>query len=222
MRKSGNLSAAGEARRSEPLTKSHFFDTIMSVENVQLTFSVLLTEGKNVRTGYVEPDSFRLLLTALMPANRLALEVSMTTGLRISDVLHLKTADLVRTARPTITERKTGKRRRVYFPGALRDALLLQAGRFYIFEGRYDERRPRTRQAVFKDLKRVAKLYRIDGEKIRANVAPHSARKIYAVQDYRAHGSLERVRRLLNHSSEAVTALYALADRLERKKRRSR
>lgn len=175
-----------------------------------------------MRTGYVEPDAFRLLLTALMPANRLALEVSMATGLRIADVLHLKTEALVRTARPTITERKTGKRRRVYFPRALRDALLLQAGRFYIFEGRYDERRPRTRQAVFKDLKRVARLYRIDGEKIRANVAPHSARKIYAVQDYRAHGSLERVRRLLNHSSEAVTALYALADQLERKQRRSR
>lgn len=175
-----------------------------------------------MRTGYVEPDVFKLLLTALMPANRLALEVSMTTGLRIADVLHLKTADLVRTARPTITERKTGKRRRVYFPRALRDEMLRQAGRYYVFEGRFDQMRPRTRQAVFKDLKRVARLYRIDGEKIRANVAPHSARKIFAVQDYRAHGSLERVQRLLNHSDEAVTALYALADRLERKQRRSR
>lgn len=193
-----------------------------SVENVELTFSVLFTGGKTMRTGYVEPDVFRLLLTALMPANRLALETSMTTGLRIADVLHLKTADLVRTARPTITERKTGKHRRVYFPRALRDALLLQAGRFFIFEGRFDERRPRTRQAVFKDLKRVARLYRVDGEKICANVAPHSARKIYAVQDFRAHGSLERVRRLLNHNDEAVTALYALADRLERKRRRGR
>lgn len=213
---------AGATRRSEPLTKFHFFATMKSVENAELTFSVLYTGGESVRTGYVEPDAFRLLLTALMPANRLALETSMTTGLRISDVLHLKTADLVRTARPTITERKTGKRRRVYFPRALRDALLLQAGRFYIFEGRYDEQKPRTRQAVFKDLKRVAALYRIDGEKIRANIAPHTARKIYAVQDFRAHGSLERVRRLLNHDSEAVTALYALADRLERKQRRSR
>lgn len=221
MRESGTLSTAGEARRSEPLTEFRFFDIMRDDENGELTFSVKLTGGKIVRTGYVEPDAFRLLLTALMPANRLALEVSMTTGLRIADVLHLKTADLVRTARPTITERKTGKRRRVYFPRALRDALLRQAGRFYIFEGRCDERRPRTRQAVFKDLKRVAKVYRIDGEKIRANVAPHSARKIYAVQDYRAHGSLERVRRLLNHSSEAVTALYALADQLERKRRRS-
>lgn len=222
MRESGALSTAGEARRSEPLTEFRFFDIMRDDENGELTFSVLYTGVKSVRTGYVEPDSFRLLLTALMPANRLALETSMTTGLRISDVLHLKTADLVRTARPTITERKTGKRRRVYFPRALRDALLRQAGRYFIFEGRYDERRSRTRQAVFKDLKRVARLYRIDGEKIRANIAPHSARKIYAVQDFRAHGSLERVKRLLNHDSEAVTALYALADRLERKQRRSR
>ena len=219
MRESGILSAAGEARQREPLTESHFFAIMRGDEKCQLTFSVLFTGGKIMRTGYVEPDAFRLLLTALMPANRLALEVSMVTGLRISDVLHLKTADLVRTARPTITERKTGKRRRVYFPRALRDALLLQAGRFYVFEGRYDERKSRTRQAVFKDLKRVARLYRIDGEKIRENVAPHTARKIYAVQDYRTHGSLERVRRLLNHNDEAVTALYALADRLERKQR---
>lgn len=175
-----------------------------------------------MRTGYVEPDVFELLLTALMPANRLALQVSMVTGLRIADVLHLKTYDLLRTSRPTITERKTGKHRRVYFPRALREEMLRQAGRYYIFEGRFEETRPRTRQAVFKDLKRVARLYRIDGEKIRVNIAPHTARKIYAVQDYRAHGSLERVRRLLNHSDEAVTALYALADRLERKQRRSR
>lgn len=221
MRKSGILSAAGEARRSEPLTKSHFFDTIESVEKETVDIFSFVDGGKNVRTGYVEPDIFRLLLTALMPANRLALEVSLITGLRIADVLHLKTADLVRTARPTITERKTGKHRRVYFPRALRDALLRQAGRYYIFEGRFEETRPRTRQAVFKDLKRVARLYRIDGEKIRANIAPHTARKIYAVQDYRAHGSLERVRRLLNHGDEAVTALYALADQLERKRRRS-
>ena len=222
MRGSGGLSTAGEARQREPLTISRFFAIIMSVAKTRVDIFSIVYGGKIMRTGYVEPDVFKLLLTALMPANRLALEVSMTTGPRIADVLHLKTADLVRTARPTITERKTGKRRRVYFPRALRDALLLQAGRFYIFEGRYDERRPRTRQAVFKDLKRVARMYRVDGEKIRANVAPHTARKIYAVQDYRAHGSLERVRRLLNHSDEAVTALYALADRLERKQRRSR
>lgn len=68
-----------------------------------------------------------------------------------------------------------------------------------------------------KDLRRVAKLYRLDGKPIRRNIAPHSARKIYAVQDYHAHHDMKRVQRLLNHSDEAVTMLYALADQLAKK-----
>lgn len=170
-----------------------------------------------MRTDYIKPAVFDLLLTALMPPNRLALQVSLQTGLRISDVLHLRTNVLMKTARPTVTERKTHKRRRVYIGRKLREELLRQSGRYWVFTGRLDERRPRTRQAVYKDLKRVARLYRLDGRKIAANVAPHSARKIFAVQDYHAHGSVERVQRLLNHSDEAVTMLYAMADQLQRK-----
>ena len=172
----------------------------------------------NMRTDYVDPRIFDLLLTALMPPNRLALQLSLATGLRISDCLALRTDVLERTQRPTVTERKTHKRRRVYVPTALRADLLRQAGRYYVFEGRLSETRPRTRAAVYKDLKRVARLYRLDGKTISLNIAPHSARKIYAVQDYHAHGSIERVQRLLNHTDEAVTMLYALADQLAKKK----
>lgn len=172
---------------------------------------------KNVRTDYINPQVFELLLTALMPANRLALQLSLATGLRISDCLALRTDVLKRSNRPTITEKKTHKHRRVYIPQELRDRLLKQAGRFFVFEGRLDERRPRTRAAVYKDLRRVAKLYRLDGKPIRRNIAPHSARKIYAVQDYHAHHDMKRVQRLLNHSDEAVTMLYALADQLAKK-----
>ena len=175
-------------------------------------------ESENMRTDYVDPRVFDLLLTALMPPNRLALQLSLATGLRISDCLALRTDVLERTQRPTVTERKTHKRRRVYVPTALRADLLRQAGRYYVFEGRLTETRPRTRAAVYKDLKRVARLYRLDGKAISLNIAPHSARKIYAVQDYHAHGSIERVQRLLNHSDEAVTMLYALADQLAKKK----
>lgn len=172
-----------------------------------------------MRTDYIPPEVFRLLLTALMPPNRLALELSLATGLRISDCLALRTDVLRRTQRPTVTERKTHKRHRVYVPTALREALLRQAGRYFVFEGRLDERRARTRAAVYKDLKRVARLYRLNGKRINLNIAPHSARKIYAVQDYHAHGSLERVQRLLNHSDEAVTMLYALADQMNARSR---
>ena len=184
----------------------------------EFTFLGKEIESGNMRTDYVDPYVFDLLLTALMPANRLALQLSLATGLRISDCLALRTDVLARTQRPTVTERKTHKRRRVYVPTALRDELLRQAGRYYVFEGRLCETRPRTRAAVYKDLKRVARLYRLDGKAISLNIAPHSARKIYAVQDYHAHGSIERVQRLLNHSDEAVTMLYALADQLAKKR----
>lgn len=172
-----------------------------------------------MRSEWLAPDSFSLLLTALMPENRLALQVSMATGLRISDVLGLRTEQL-RTQRPTVKESKTGKARRVYIPEKLYKQLLAIGGKRYVFEGRLDWRKARTRQAVYKDLKRVAALYRLDGSKVAAHLSPHSARKIYAVEQYRMTGDLERVQRDLRHSDPAVTALYALADQLTKKARR--
>lgn len=169
-----------------------------------------------MRSDWISDDVFGLLLSACMPENRLALLVSMTTGLRIGDVLRLRPADII-TDRPTITEAKTHKRRRVYIPLKLREQLARGAGRFWVFPGRLDERKPRTRQAVYKDLRRVAKLYRLDGKVIRAHVSPHSARKIYAVKEFHK-GGLKHVQALLQHDSEAVTMLYAMADQLTKQR----
>lgn len=152
-----------------------------------------------------------------MPQNRLALEISLATGLRIGDVLQLR-SDALRAAagrRLTVRELKTGKNRRVLLPVELYNRALSMAGKVYVFEHRLDYRQHRTRQAVFKDLKRAARLFRI-----RENVAPHSARKVYAVEAYRRTGDLKRVQALLNHSSEAVTMLYAMADELTARRAR--
>lgn len=157
-------------------------------------------------------DVFQLLLTAMMPKNRLALQVSLATGLRIGDVLGLKTTALQRGPRITVKEQKTGKSRRVYLPAKLYAAMLSEAGRYYVFEHRLDSKKPRTRAAVYKDLRRVASLYRIDGHKLAAHLSPHSARKIFAVDAFEKGGNLRKVQALLNHSDPAVTALYAMAD----------
>ena len=45
-------------------------------------------------------------------------------------------------------------------------------------------------------------------------IAPHTARKIFAVSKYQNGCSLAKVKQLLNHSDEAVTVLYAMADQL--------
>ena len=147
-----------------------------------------------------------------MPMNRLALEVSLATGLRIDDVLHLKT-EQVRKGRFTIKEMKTGKSRRITLSKAMQETLLMHGGRIYIFEGRNNPKKPRTRQAVNKDLKRACQLFRVKG----VNITPHSARKIFAVGFFKRTCSLDRVKEILNHSSEAVTMVYAMADELTAK-----
>ena len=154
------------------------------------------------------------ILAALTYENRLAITVSLLTGLRIGDVLNLRSRDLLRD-RFTITEEKTLKRRTIRLPERLRDELQSIAGKIFVFENRLTARKHRTRQAVYKDIKRAAKAFRI-----KSNISCHTARKIYAVSEYKKDFSVARVKKLLNHSNEAVTMIYAIADELtERKKR---
>lgn len=162
-----------------------------------------------MRSQWISNEDIGHILYALTTPNRLACEVSLATGLRINDCLNLKT-EQIRKQRFTVREQKTGKSRAVRIPKKLQDEILAQAGSIYAFEGRTNGRKPRTRQAVFKDLQRANKAFRL-----LVHISPHTMRKIYAVDEYRKDGDLKRVQRLLNHSDEAVTMLYALADQLK-------
>lgn len=170
------------------------------------------------RSSYVEPTSLGLVLAALQPANRLVFEVMLATGLRVSDVLNIKTAQVKR-QRFTVKEQKTGKSRRVLIPRELQLRILRQAGRLYAFEGRYDWRKHRTRQAVWLDFSRCARFFQHGGAVPKGTVSPHSARKVYAVDEYHRTGDLDAVRQKLNHDPAhvATTLLYALSDKLDSK-----
>ncbi|WP_303927083.1 tyrosine-type recombinase/integrase [Subdoligranulum variabile] len=170
------------------------------------------------RSSYVEPTSLGLVLAALQPANRLVFEVMLATGLRVSDVLNIKTAQVKR-QRFTVKEQKTGKSRRVLIPRELQLRILRQAGRLYAFEGRYDWRKHRTRQAVWLDCSRCARFFQHGGAVPKGTVSPHSARKVYAVDEYHRTGDLDAVRQKLNHDPAhvATTLLYALSDKLDSK-----
>lgn len=162
---------------------------------------------------YVPRQEFTHVLAALTPPNRLVLEVSLATGLRVGDVLNMRTDALKQ--RMTVRELKTGKTRRVRLPGELYDRLVGQAGKVWVFEGRVDYRKHRCRQAVYKDIKRAARLFRLPGA---LQVSPHTARKVYAVSAFQDGRSLKQVQQLLNHTDEAVTMLYAMADALTARK----
>lgn len=169
-----------------------------------------------MKTSYIDQFLWKSLLLALTPENRLAVEISMATGLRISDVLALPAATK---QRAFVRDAKTGKSHRVYFPAALYRRMQLQKGSTWIFPHRLKPDRHRTRQAVWKDIKRAAKAFRIPEELC---VAPHSARKAYAVALYRKTGSLQAVQRKLCHSDPAVTVLYAFADVLTQRELQAR
>lgn len=172
----------------------------------------MLKGGGILRSEWIPKGEIQHILAALRPENRLACEISLFTGLRINDVLSLK-ADQVKNNRFTVREEKTGKTRRIYLPEELRRRAQALSGQHYVFEGRTNGRMHRTRQAVYKDLRRAAELFRC--KKI---ITPHSMRKAFAVEEYQNSGSLKRVQKLLNHSSEAVTMIYAMANTIKRRK----
>jgi len=172
-----------------------------------------------MRADGIKAQEISHILAGLLTRNRIACEVSLATGLRINDVLRLK-PEIIKPGGGvvTVTESKTGKRRRVYISAELMDKLAKISGRFWIFEGRLNPRKHRTRQAVYKDLRLVAQALRCP-----AHISPHSCRKAYAIREYHRTGSIKRVQELLQHESEAVTLIYAMADeltkdRLRRKK----
>lgn len=164
---------------------------------------------------WVDGDTMSHILAACTWENELALRLSMTYGLRIGDVLRLPTTALERGVW-SFREEKTGKRRYLRLSPVFVRELRGIAGKVYVFEHRTNWRKHRTRQAVYKDLRRAGDAFRVKG------VTPHSARKVYAVRAFRASHDLRKVQRLLMHDDEAVTMLYALADEVARARRRGR
>lgn len=168
-----------------------------------------------MRTEYVPKEELGHVYAALMPANRLACQVSVATGLRIGDVLALRTEQLRKGQRFTVHEAKTGKSKRIYLPKKLYDDLKAQAGDAWVFPSPRDPEKHRTRQTVWADLKRAAKAFRLP-----QNVAPHSMRKVYAVDELDRTGDVKAVGRALNHTPThpETTLIYAMAEELYRSK----
>ena len=135
-------------------------------------------------------------------ATALILEANL--GIRISDILKLKLADIVRDGdryRLSIVEQKTGKARVFTVPFAL-----YQFIRCYCLDNGLaatDTLFPITERAVQKQLRIVCDYLSIDG------ISTHSFRKYYATEIYKNNGyNIALVQHLLQHSSATVTQRY--------------
>lgn len=161
---------------------------------------------------YVVKKDLESVIDKLYQDNKLVMQICLATGLRVSDVLNLRIGDVRQNKRIRIVESKTNKNKNIYIPAKLREEILRtrSAGRqdaYYVFEGRTNQFKHRTRQAVWKDIKRVLREYCFEFD-----CSPHSSRKIYAVNKYKETGDIEKVQKLLNHDYKSTTLLYALSD----------
>lgn len=159
-----------------------------------------------MRTDYIKPSIYKEVYQLMQYENALALRCSLETGLRIGDVLKMRPADIQgRTI--TYTAQKTGKAGKKVVSADLAKRLKQIAGKKYVFTGRFGDK-PRTRQTVWKDVKKASKELKIQG-----NLSCHSARKTYAVEEFHNEG-LTKTQKELQHNRLDTTMLYAYSDML--------
>lgn len=164
-----------------------------------------------MRSDYIKPDNYNRLFVFMGYENVLAMRLSLETGMRIGDVLRVRSADLVgRTVHYKAD--KTDKVGSAVISQDLANRLKRIAGTKYIFESRSDPDKHRSRQAVWKDVKKSAAILRSAGAIGSENFSPHSARKTFAVTDAEKYG-LKHTQRALQHRDKDTTRLYAFSDR---------
>lgn len=110
--------------------------------------------------------------------------------------------------KPTITETKTGKSKRIYIPKKARIKLLSlqknQSDESYVFSST-GKTGHITRQAVHKAFKKAAKKAHEN-----KNIGTHTMRKNYALRQYNRGKGLKYVQKKLNHEQLAETMLYLI------------
>lgn len=162
-----------------------------------------------MRTDYLNPQVYNRLYAVMTYENVLALRIALETGLRIDDVLSLKAFQLSgRTLRGV--EEKTGKAFKKVISSDLASRLknIRTNVHGYFFPHRLDPSKHRTRQAVWSNMKKAARVLGLP-----MNVAPHSARKTYAVELFSDRG-LAEAQKALNHDRLSTTMIYAFSNML--------
>lgn len=155
---------------------------------------------------YLPKTDYAPILRRMSYENRLAIQLSLCTGLRLGDVLKSTPADLVGNKLNYVAE-KTGKRGTASLSRTLADKLRKNANQYWLFPSPYRHgMNHRHRSTVYKDF-----VYARERAKVEEHVTPHSARKTFAVETRNEKG-FDEVKKALQHDNIGTTMLYALSD----------
>lgn len=168
----------------------------MNKKTIALTQQQYIDIIKTMRTGFTGMRSNNRIATALV--------IEANLGIRISDIIQLRLADIIKDGdrfRLNIVEQKTGKQRTFTVPIEI-----------YSYMQQYcldnciksdDIMFPVTERAIQKQLKIVADWLGYEG------ISTHSFRKFFATNIYLNNNyNIVLVQQLLQHSSVATTQKY--------------
>jgi integrase len=134
--------------------------------------------------------------------------IGLNTGLRISDILNLKAADIKGKNHVTVTEIKTGKTKRFL----INDQLQKEIERYidaagladdqYIIGSRKGKNRPITRVQAYRALNNAAKELQLN------EIGTHTMRKTFGYWHYRQYKDIAMLQDIFNHTSPSVTLKY--------------
>ena len=161
-----------------------------------------------MQTKYVPLDTLRRIASEMPTESRGAFLLSMQTGVRITDALCAKAKDFDKSGFFHYKAHKTGKSGRAFVTDDfIKEFVNGHMKDDYIFQSRYKVGRHVTRQTVFNHIKKACFKLAISPD----GVAPHTARKAFAVDLFRREG-LGKTMHALQHRDVATTLLYALSD----------
>lgn len=164
----------------------------------------------------VNDEKFKKYLSV---KNRLIYEIGVSSGLRISDVVKLQKKQIINTNRPTITQQKTKKKKRIYIGEKTYKNLLSfiasdLSDNEFVFHAATESEKHISRQAVWKAFKRAAKKAGVIYP-----VGTHCMRKKYSAKKYSmSGGDISEVQHHLQHFKSSDTLAYIIPPPTRREK----
>jgi integrase len=135
----------------------------------------------------------------------------INSGLRISDILKLKVADVRGKGSIVVSETKTGKAKRFIFNESIKQSVkaLVPANAGpddYLFKSRKGSNRPISRVSAYRVLNEAAERAGVLN-KVGA-IGTHTLRKTFGYHAYKNGTDLSLLQSIFNHSTQTVTLKY--------------
>ena len=142
--------------------------------------------------------------------NYLLFILGINTGLRVSDLVQLKVKHVRNKEHVIVTEKKTGKDKRIFITDTLKKDLKgyieKKSDEEYLIKSRQKDKKgkskPLSRFMVYYILRNVAKECGL------TEIGTHTMRKTFGYHFYQKYRNIAMLMDLFNHSSEKVTLRY--------------